>query len=101
MKLYFHKTKLVGLNILNLHHKIIKLNTDNLIANVLEGIEDVKGLDINILDLRVIENVACKYFIVCTGSSSTQVNAITGSVRKSVSKEIGGQTLAQRRYRNI
>jgi len=65
------------------------LNTDNLITSVIEGIENVKGLNINILDLREIENVACKYFIVCSGSSSTQVNAITGSIRKSVSKEIG------------
>lgn len=65
------------------------MNTDNLITSVIEGIENVKGININILDLREIENVACKYFIVCSGSSSTQVNAITGSIRKSVSKEIG------------
>ena len=61
---------------------------DNLIANVLEGIEDVKGVDINILDLRKIDNVACKYFIVCTGNSSTQVNAITNSIKKCVSKSM-------------
>jgi ribosome-associated protein len=65
------------------------LNTDNLITNIIEGIENVKGLKINILDLRVIDNVACKYFIICSGNSSTQVNAITGSIRKCVSKEIG------------
>ena len=61
------------------------MNTDNLISNVIEGIENVKGEEINILDLRTIENVACKYFIICTGNSSTQVNAITSSVRKCVS----------------
>ena len=55
---------------------------------ILEGIENVKGEEINILDLRSIENVACKYFIICTGNSSTQVNAITSSVRKFVSKEL-------------
>ena len=65
------------------------MSTDNLITSIIEGIENVKGLNINILDLRAIENVACKYFIVCSGSSSTQVNAITGSIRKYVSKEIG------------
>ena len=52
------------------------MNTDNLITCVIEGIENVKGLSINILDLRDIENMACKLFIVCSGSSSTQVNAI-------------------------
>jgi len=64
------------------------LNTDNLISNVVEGIENVKGEEINILDLRSIENVACKYFIICTVNSSTQVNAITSSIKKCVSKEL-------------
>ena len=64
------------------------MNTDNLISNVVEGIENVKGEEINILDLRSIENVACKYFIICTGNSSTQVNAITSSIKKCVSKEL-------------
>ena len=64
------------------------MNTDNLITNIIEGIENVKGLNINILDLRVIDNAACKYFIICSGNSSTQVNAITGSIRKCVSKEL-------------
>ena len=64
------------------------MNTDNLISNIIEGIENVKGEEINILDLRTIENVACKYFIICTGNSSTQVNAITGSIKKCVSKEL-------------
>jgi len=58
------------------------LNTDNLISNIIEGIENVKGVNVNILDLREIENVACQYFIVCTGNSSTQVNAITNSVNQ-------------------
>lgn len=64
------------------------MNTDNLISNIIEGIENVKGEEINILDLRTIENVACKYFIICSGNSSTQVNAITSSIKKCVSKEL-------------
>ena len=88
MNLIFNKTKIVALIILNLYLIKQNLNTDNLISNVIEGIENVKGEEINILDLRTIENVACKYFIICTGNSSTQVNAITSSVRKCVSKEL-------------
>lgn len=59
---------------------------DQLIANIIKGIEDVKGQDIEILDLREIENTVCDYFIICSGTSNTQVNAIVGSVQKSVSK---------------
>lgn len=63
-------------------------NNDDLLALIIKGIEDVKGNDINILDLREIENTVCDYFVICNGNSNTQVNAIVGSIQKLVSKEI-------------
>jgi ribosome-associated protein len=60
--------------------------TDHLIAEILKGIEEVKGKDIDILDLRDIENTVCDYFVICNGTSNTQVNAIVNSIQKSVSK---------------
>ena len=63
-------------------------NNDDLLALIIKGIEDVKGNDINILDLREIENTVCDYFVICNGNSNTQVNAIIGSVQKVVSKEL-------------
>lgn len=62
-------------------------NADLLITTILSGIEDVKGKNINILDLREIDNTVCDYFIICEGTSNTQVNAIVNSVQKKVSKE--------------
>ena len=66
----------------------ISVNTDDLISVIIKGIDDVKGDDIQLLDLRGIENTVCDYFIICSGNSNTQVNAITGSVQKLVSKEL-------------
>lgn len=63
-------------------------NTDQLIALTVKGIEDVKGNDIRILDLREIENTVCDYFIICSGTSNTQVNAIVNSINKTVSKAL-------------
>ncbi len=63
-------------------------NADQLITVILGGIEDVKGKDIKILDLRELENTVCDYFIICEGTSNTQVNAIVNSVQKKVSKEL-------------
>ncbi|MBW2961743.1 ribosome silencing factor [Mesonia aestuariivivens] len=63
-------------------------NADQLITYILKGIEEVKGQDIQILDLREIENTVCDYFVICNGTSNTQVNAIVNSVQKIVSKGI-------------
>jgi ribosome-associated protein len=65
-----------------------KASADELIALILQGIEDVKGLEINLLDLRDIENTVCDYFVICNGTSNTHVNAIVNSVQKTVSKGI-------------
>ena len=64
------------------------VSTDVLLTCIIKGIEEVKGNDIEILDLRDIDTAVCDYFVVCNGSSNTQVNAITNSVQKLVSKEI-------------
>lgn len=63
-----------------------KTSADELIALILQGIEEVKGQNINLLDLREIENTVCDYFIICNGTSNTHVNAIVGSIQKTVSK---------------
>jgi ribosome-associated protein len=65
-----------------------KASADELIALILHGIEEVKGLDVNILDLREIDNTVCDYFVLCNGTSNTHVNAIVNSIQKTVSKAI-------------
>ncbi len=63
-------------------------NPDQLISLIVKGIEEVKGENINIIDLRAIDNTVCDYFVICDGNSNTQVNAIAGSIQKTVSKAI-------------
>ena len=65
-----------------------KASADELIALIIAGIEEVKGIDINLLDLREIENTVCDYFVICNGTSNTHVNAIVSSIQKTVSKSI-------------
>ena len=59
-----------------------------LVDEILYGIEDVKGLEVHIMDLSKISNTVCKFFILCTGTSNTHVAAIANSVRKNVSKKL-------------
>lgn len=65
-----------------------KVSPDILVANIIAGIEDVKGNDITILDLREIENPVTSYFIICNGTSNTQVKAIVNAIQRGVSKAI-------------
>ena len=62
-----------------------------LIRLIIDGIEDVKGNEISLLDLRKLENRVSDYFIICDGNSNTQVNAIISSVTKKVSKGLRGK----------
>ena len=64
-----------------------EVSTDVLLAGIIKGIEEVKGNEIDLLDLREIDTAVCDYFVLCTGSSNTQVNAIVNSIQKVVSKE--------------
>ena len=64
------------------------VSSDLLVTEFIKGIEEVKGENISILDLREIENTVCDYFVICEGTSNTQVNAIVNSIQKKVSKEI-------------
>ncbi|MUU79495.1 ribosome silencing factor [Winogradskyella endarachnes] len=65
-----------------------KIPVDQLITTIIGGIEEVKGKEITLLDLREIENTVCDYFIICEGTSNTQVNAIVNSIQKQVSKSL-------------
>ena len=62
--------------------------TKNLIENIVIGISDVKGQDIEMIDLRKVENRICDFYIICSGSSNTHVSAILESVKKKVSKSL-------------
>ena len=61
---------------------------NGLIEKIVIGISDVKGQDIEMIDLRKIENRICDYYIICSGSSNTHVSAILDSVKKKVSKTL-------------
>jgi len=62
------------------------VSADDLIATILKAIDEVKGVEIQVLDLREIENTVCDYFVICSGTSNTHVNAISGIIQKKVGK---------------
>ena len=65
-----------------------KLPQKKLVEKIVSSIDEVKGIDVDLLDLRKINNTVCRFFIICTGTSNTHVTAITSSIKKNVSKEL-------------
>lgn len=65
-----------------------KIDSKTLIDNIIDSIQDIKGEDIRILDLREIENSFCEYFIICTGNSNTHVSSIAATVERKVREKI-------------
>ena len=51
-----------------------------LVQTITEAIQEKKGSNIVIADLRKIEGTISQYFIICQGNSPSQVEAITESV---------------------
>lgn len=68
-------------------------NSETTLSLIIESIEDVKGLNLNLLDLRAIENTVFDFFVICTGTSNTHVNAIVSSIQKGVSKKLSVKPL--------
>ena len=56
---------------------------------VVEGLQETKGQNITVLDLREIENAVTDFFIIAEGNSNTQVNSLADSVHKVVRENVG------------
>ena len=63
--------------------------TNILLKNIITVIQDTKGKEIISLDLRKIESAICKYFIICTGTSSIHVKSIENKIKKKISQDLG------------
>lgn len=63
------------------------ITSEQLAEAAISGIQEVKGHDIRAIDLRNIPNAVSDFFIICHGTSSTQVEALAKSVEKTIYKE--------------
>jgi ribosome-associated protein len=66
-----------------------KISSEELSRLVEEGMLEKKGFDIVTIDLRKIPNRVVDFFVICHGTSVTQVDAIADSVLETVKKATG------------
>ncbi|WP_168120610.1 ribosome silencing factor [Paenibacillus sp. HB172176] len=61
------------------------LQSDKLLKIAVDAAEDKKAVDVIALNLKEVSLVA-DYFVICSGNSDTQVQAITTEIRKQAEK---------------
>ena len=64
------------------------VNSEILLDNIINSIQEVKADDVCTIDLRNIDNNFCSYFVICNGTSNVHVNSIVGSIQKRISKKL-------------
>ena len=75
-------------------------NAQEVINQIVEGIQDKKGKEIVIVDMLKLGNSICDYFVICQGGSPAQVNAITSSIEDTVRENCGRKPYAIDGLRN-
>ncbi len=67
----------------------VSIDSKQLSEVVAQGMLEKKGVDVIILDLRKVKSAVTDFFVICSGNSDTQVDAITDSVEEEVYKRLG------------
>lgn len=63
-------------------------NSDQLVNHIIESIQEKKGHDIVSLNLKKLDNAVADYFVICHGSSDTQVEAVAESVKDTLKDKL-------------
>jgi ribosome-associated protein len=64
------------------------VNSETLSEVIVKGMQEKKATDIVVIDLRKIKNAVADFFIVCSGNSDKQIDAISDSVDEEVYKTL-------------
>lgn len=63
------------------------VETQQLVNTIIDGIQEKKGRGVVTVNLTGIESAPSQYFVICTGGSPQQVDAIADSVEEFARKQ--------------
>ena len=67
-------------------NKAKELTSEELCDLVVKGMQEKKAVDIVVMDLRGVKNAITDCFVICSGNSDTQLDAISTSIEEEVHK---------------
>lgn len=62
------------------------MTAEELSKVIVRGMEEKKASDIVVMDLRDIKNTVSDFFVICSGTSDTQLESISSSIEQEVIK---------------
>jgi ribosome-associated protein len=63
-------------------------SSEKLCDAIVKGMQEKKAVDILVMDLRKVKNAVADFFVVCSGNSDKQLDAIADSVDQEVFKSM-------------
>lgn len=78
----------------------MKKQKNELVEAIVAGLQDKKGRDIVVADLTDITDAVCRYFVICSGGSPQQIQALTHSVGETCRTKVSAKPLAVDGLRN-
>lgn len=73
------------------------LNAKEIAMTAARALDDKKGKEIKVIKIDKLTTIA-EYFVICTGSSNTQINALCDNVEKALT-QLGEEPLHREGYR--
>ena len=80
--------------------KTVKDDTEKLLEEIIEAMQDKKAKDIVSINLSKLENSITKYFVICNGTSNTQVDGIYDNVIEKVNENMNIKPSHKEGYEN-
>ena len=84
----------------NSYNILYMTETNELIQRIIEGIQEKKGREIVHIDLKKLEYATTTDFVIGTGNTKIQVEAIADSVREYVQEKTGQKPYNYDGYQN-
>lgn len=84
----------------NSYNILFMTDTNELIQRIIEGIQEKKGREIVHIDLNKLEYATTTDFVIGTGNTKIQVEAIADSVREYVQEKTGQKPYNYDGYQN-
>ncbi|MCB8963691.1 MAG: ribosome silencing factor [Bacteroidales bacterium] len=75
-------------------------SSDDLLACIVEAIQDKKGKNLISLEIGSLPNAVCNYFVICNADSTTQVSAIADNVEDKVREKFNEKVFRSAGYEN-